>query len=65
MNSTAKIEIRALASAELDEVSGGVGFMFTAGPTAIATTAQPKKLALRIMSEHMERQTQVVQKATS
>ena len=65
MNTTAKIEIRALAAAELDEVSGGIGSMFAAVSTAIATAAQPKKLALRIMSEHMERQTQVAQKATS
>ena len=66
MNNTGKTEIRALNITELDEVSGGVAFTsaLTAGLVAAAATASPK-LALRIMSEHMERQTQVVQKMTS
>ena len=66
MNTTGKTEIRALSLTELDQVSGGVAFKsgLTTGLAAIATTASPK-LALRILSEHSERQTQVVQKITS
>jgi hypothetical protein len=64
MTNTGKTEIRALNITELDEVSGGVvsTSALTAALAAVATTA---KLALRIISEREERQSQVIQKITS
>lgn len=66
MNITGKTEIRALSLTELDHVSGGVVFAsaLTAGLAAVVTIAKPK-LALKILDEHSERQTQVTQKITS
>ena len=63
MNRKPQAQVQELSADQIEQVSGGI--LLSGSMEKIAVSQPQYKLALRIMSEHMERNTQVVQKITS